>query len=127
MRVLIADKFDESGLNALEARSFEVSFEPDLTADTLPERMVQVNPDVLVVRSTKVTQEAIEASESLSLIVRAGAGYDTIDVKTASSDGIFVANCPGRNALAVAELAWGLILACDRRIPDQAADLRAGT
>lgn len=127
MRVLIADKFDEAGLDALEARSFEVFFEPNLTSDTLIARIVQVNPDAIVVRSTKVTREMIEASDSLSLIVRAGAGYDTIDVNTASSDGIFVANCPGRNALAVAELAWGLILACDRRIPDQVADLKAGT
>lgn len=127
MRVLIADKFDDSGLEALEARSFDISFEPDLTAQSLPERMSTFDPDALVVRSTKVTKEAIEASSSLSLIVRAGAGFDTIDVAAASSDGIFIANCPGRNALAVAELTWGLILSCDRRIPDQTADLRAGT
>jgi len=127
MRVLIADKFDDAGLDALEARSFETFFEPDLTADTLAARVVQVNPDVLIVRSTKVRSDVIEAGESLSLIVRAGAGYDTIDVASASSAGVFVANCPGRNALAVAELAWGLILSCDRRIPDQAADLRNGT
>ena len=62
----------------------------------------------------------------LALIVRAGAGYNTIDVKAASARGIYVSNCPGRNAVAVAELAFGLMLALDRRIPDNVADLRAG-
>jgi len=126
MRILIADKFDATGLEALEAASFEVAFEPDLSTDDLPQRMVSFDPDALVVRSTRVTGDVIDAGKSLSLIVRAGAGFDTIDVATASSEGVFIANCPGRNALAVAEIAWGLILACDRRIPDQTIDLRSG-
>ena len=62
----------------------------------------------------------------LSLVVRAGAGYNTIDVKTASSRGIYVTNCPGKNSIAVAELAFGLMLSLDRRIPDNVADLRQG-
>ena len=64
---------------------------------------------------------------ALSLIVRAGAGVNTIDVAGASRRGIYVSNCPGKNAVAVAELAIGLILALDRRIPDNVAELRAGT
>ena len=60
-------------------------------------------------------------------MIRAGAGIDTIDVATASSHGVFVSNCPGKNSIAVAELVLGLLLACDRRIPDQVAELRAGT
>ena len=63
----------------------------------------------------------------LALIVRAGAGVNTIDVAGASARGIYVSNCPGKNAVAVAELALGLILALDRRIPDNVAELRAGT
>ena len=63
----------------------------------------------------------------LALVVRAGAGYNTIDVAAASRRGIYVSNCPGKNAIAVAELTFGLILALDRRIPDNVADLRAGT
>ena len=63
----------------------------------------------------------------LSLIVRAGAGYNTIDVAAASTRGIYVSNCPGKNAIAVAELAFALILALDRRVPDNVAELRAGT
>src|SRR5260221_372086 len=62
----------------------------------------------------------------LSLIVRAGAGYNAIDVPGASTRGIYVSNCPGKNAIAVAELAFGLILSIDRRIPDNVAALRAG-
>ena len=80
---------------------------------------------MLVVRSTKVTEAIMDAGR-LALIVRAGAGYNTIDVAAASARGIYVSNCPGRNAVAVAELAFGLILALDRRIPDNVADLRAG-
>jgi D-3-phosphoglycerate dehydrogenase / 2-oxoglutarate reductase len=79
-----------------------------------------------VVRSTKVTAAMMDAGQ-LSLIVRAGAGYNTIDVAHASALGIYVSNCPGRNAIAVAELACGLILALDRRIPDNVAALRAGS
>lgn len=127
MRILIADKFEEHGRAELQNRGFEVLFEPTLSADDLPGRVGETDPDVIVVRSTKVRGEAIEAGESLALIVRAGAGYDTIDIQVASAHGVFVANCPGRNSLAVAELTWGLILACDRRIPDQVRDLRDGT
>ena len=126
MRILIADKFDPAGIDALQNRNFELFFEPGLSAEDLPARQAEVSAEVIVVRSTKVTCEAIEASQELSLIIRAGAGYDTIDLDAASAKGVFVANCPGRNSLAVAELAWGLILACDRRIPDQVADLRQG-
>jgi D-3-phosphoglycerate dehydrogenase len=80
---------------------------------------------VLVVRSTNVTAPMLEAG-ALALVVRAGAGYNTIDVATASKRGIYVSNCPGKNAIAVAELAIGLMLALDRRIPDNVAELRGG-
>ncbi len=126
MKLLIADKFEQVGQDALAELGCEVVFEPGLSADTLPAALDANDPDVLFVRSTKVTAAAIDAAGRLKLIVRAGAGYDTIDVATASREGIFVANCPGKNAIAVAELAWGLLLSCDRRLPDQTRDLRAG-
>ena len=125
--VLVADKFDASGIEALESRGHRVVCDPGLSPETLPEAILRHDPHVLIVRSTKVHADAIEKSGRLALIVRAGAGTDNIDVAAASSRGIPVANCPGKNSLAVAELAWGLILACDRRIPDQVADLREGT
>jgi D-3-phosphoglycerate dehydrogenase len=127
MTVLIADKFDQTGVAQLEAIGCRVQLIPDLTADTLPAAVTEHDPDVLIVRGTKVQPTALEAAGRLSLIVRAGAGYDTIDTATASARGIFVANCPGMNAIAVAELAWALILTCDRRVPDQCVDIRAGT
>ncbi|MCX6550047.1 MAG: 3-phosphoglycerate dehydrogenase family protein [Acidobacteria bacterium] len=125
MKVLIADRFEQSGIDALRALGLDVLFQPELKEAALAEALGTTKTDVLVVRSTKVTDAIMEAS-TLSLIVRAGAGYDTIDVKSASRRGIYVSNCPGKNSIAVAELAFGLILALDRRIPDNVFDLRAG-
>jgi D-3-phosphoglycerate dehydrogenase len=125
MKILIADKFPESGLAELKAAGCEVVYDAELKDDGLVEAIAGNRPDVLVVRSTRVTKPMLEAA-SVSLVVRAGAGYNTIDVETASARGICVSNCPGKNSIAVAELAFGLILALDRRIPDNVADLRAG-
>jgi D-3-phosphoglycerate dehydrogenase len=124
MRTLIADDLPTSCIEELRASGFDVAFEPKATAEDLPGRIGDAA--ILVVRSTKVTRATIEAGPRLALIVRAGAGYDTIDVAAASERGIFVSNCPGKNSVAVAELAMGLILALDRRVSDATADLRAG-
>src|SRR5712675_2407317 len=126
MKVLVADKFEQSGIDGLEAAGCEVDYQPDLKDDALTQALRATKADVLVVRSTAVTAPMLETG-SLSLVVRAGAGYNTIDVVTASARGIYVSNCPGKNAIAVAELAFALILALDRRVPDNVADLRAGT
>ena len=125
MRVLIADKFEKSGVDGLKAAGCDVVYEPDLKDDTLTKAIGDSGADVLVVRSTKVTEPMLDAGR-LSLIVRAGAGTNTIDMAAASRRGIYVSNCPGKNAIAVAELAWALLLAVDRRVPDNVADLRAG-
>ena len=126
MRVLVADKFEKSGIDGLKAAGCEVVYDPDLKDEALADAIGRTGADVLVVRATKVTAAMLDAGR-LSLVVRAGAGYNTIDVAGASSRGIYVSNCPGKNAIAVAELAFGLILALDRRIPDNVAELRAGT
>jgi D-3-phosphoglycerate dehydrogenase len=123
MHVLIADKFEQSGQDGLKAASCEVTYLPGLKDDALAEAVERLRPDVLVVRSTKVT-EAILAAGALKLVVRAGAGYNTIDVAAASRRGIYVSNCPGKNSVAVAELAFALILALDRRIADNVISLR---
>src|SRR5882762_6355365 len=125
MHVLIADKFEQSGRDGLQAIGCEVSFQPDLKDEPLVAAIAEQQPDVLIVRSTKVT-EAMLAAGPLKLIVRAGAGYNTIDVAAASRRGIYVSNCPGKNSIAVAELAFGLMLALDRRIADAVIALRAG-
>jgi D-3-phosphoglycerate dehydrogenase len=123
--ILIADKFEQSGRDGLQAIGCEISFQPDLKDDALTDAISKAKPDVLVVRGTKVTEPMLAAGP-LKLIVRAGAGYNTIDVAAASRRGIYVSNCPGKNSIAVAELAFALILALDRRIADSVIALRAG-
>jgi len=125
MHVLIADKFEQSGRDGLQAIGCEISFQPDLKDDALVSAIAKEKPDVLIVRGTKVTEPMLAAGP-LKLIVRAGAGYNTIDVAAASRRGIYVSNCPGKNSIAVAELAFALILALDRRIADNVIALRAG-
>jgi D-3-phosphoglycerate dehydrogenase len=124
MRLLIADKLHPRAIEELKTLPIEVVYEPELTKETLEKKLPGVG--ILVVRSTEVTAAAIEAARQLHLIVRAGALYDTIDVRAASKRGIYVANCPGKNAAAVAELVMGLVVCLDRRIPDAVASLRAG-
>ena len=123
MRVLIADKFEQSGRDSLQAIGCDVSFQPDLKDDALAEAIRRQTPDVLVVRGTKVTEPMLAAGQ-IKLVVRAGAGFNTIDVAAASRRGIYVSNCPGKNSIAVAELAFALILALDRRIADNVIALR---
>jgi D-3-phosphoglycerate dehydrogenase len=102
-----------------------VVYQPEVHDEALRQAIGSSAADVLVVRGTPVTGPMLDSGR-LSLIVRAGAGYNTIDVAGASSRGIYVSNCPGKNAIAVAELAFALILALDRRVPDNVAELRAG-
>ena len=126
MKVLVADKFEKSGIDGLKSAGCDVVYEPDLKEDSLTQAIAATGADVLVVRGTTVTTPMLDAGR-LSLIVRAGAGYNTIDVAGASERGIYVSNCPGKNAIAVAELAFGLMLSLDRRIPDNVAEMRGGT
>lgn len=125
VKVLVADKLEDSGLRGLAEAHCEVLYQPDLKGDALVAAVAETGAEVLIVRSTQVTRPMLESGK-LSLVVRAGAGTNTIDVKAASERGIWVANCPGKNAIAVAELAFGLILALDRHLVDGAADLRTG-
>ena len=126
MKVLVADSFEKSGLDGLAALGCEVLYEPRLEGAALGARLAETAAEVLVVRGTKVGASEIEAASGLALVVRAGAGVNTIDLRAASARAIAVSNCPGKNAIAVAELTWGLILALDRRLVEQANDLRAG-
>ncbi|MCA9691895.1 MAG: 3-phosphoglycerate dehydrogenase family protein [Nannocystaceae bacterium] len=127
MVILIADAFSSRGVESLEGIARAVHYRPELDAKQLAGAVVETGAHIVVVRSTKVTADALNASDRLSLVIRAGAGVDTIDLAAASRRGIFVANCPGKNAIAVAELTMGLILALDRRIVDATVELRAGT
>lgn len=126
MKVLIADKFESAGVEGLGALGCSVVHEPGVGPEKLGGALAASNAEVLVVRSTKVQSAAMSLAPSLKLIIRAGSGVDNIDVGAATMKGIRVANCPGMNAVAVAELTIGLLLCCDRRIPDQTAMLREG-
>jgi D-3-phosphoglycerate dehydrogenase len=124
MRILVADALEAAAVDALTERGHTVELDAALDHETLPAAVA--GQEVLVVRSTRVSAETIRAGDELSLVIRAGAGVNTIDVAAAADAGVYVANVPGRNAVAVAELTLGLLLAVDRRIPDNVADLRAG-
>lgn len=126
MRVLIADKLPDQARVRLASAGCVVKVEAGPTPEGLRDALAAFLPDVLIVRSTKVKTMHLDAAPTLSLIVRAGAGVDNIELPACSDRGIYVSNCPGKNAVAVAELALGLILSLDRRIPDNVADLRAG-
>lgn len=126
MKVLIADKFQPTGLARLKAAGCDVVTEPGLVGDALAAAVARSGCNILIVRGTKVGAPVFRDAPALALVIRAGAGYDSIDVAAASQRSVFVANCPGKNAAAVAELTIGLILALDRRIVDATADLRKG-
>lgn len=124
MKALIADAMPDDAIAALRTASFDVVYKPGLKAEKLAEHVSDA--EILVVRSTRVKESTFAAAPLLQLVVRAGAGVNTIDVTAASERGVYVANCPGKNAIAVAELTLGLALSLDRRIPWAHADLKAG-
>jgi len=126
MKILIADSFPAHWQEVLKEKKHEIIYSPKLDENTLVDAAKKESPEVIIVRSTKVTAAAIDAAAKLKLVIRAGAGYDTIDIKHAKEKGVAVCNCPGTNSIAVAELTLGFILALDRRIYDNTADLRAG-
>lgn len=123
MKILVVDKLSDAVNAQLEKLGGRVICK-SVSAEELPQNLADI--EILIVRSTKVTAEAIKSAPLLSLIIRAGAGVNTIDLDAASSRGIHVANCPGKNTAAVAELAIGLLIAADRRIVNAAIDLRNG-
>lgn len=124
MRILFADKFPSKQLEQLRRDGHETSLQPDLQADGIPS--VIAGQHVLVVRGTKVGKPTLDAADQLKMVIRAGAGTNTIDRQYASEKGIPVCNVPGKNAVAVAELTMGLLLSIDRNIPDNVRELRDG-
>ncbi len=124
MNILIADKFPAHWTDVLAKQGHKITYNPSLDETTLPNAVK--DQEILIVRSTKVPASVIDAGNALKLIIRAGAGTNTIDVKHAGEKGIAVCNCPGTNSIAVAELAMGLLLALDRRIYHNTNDLHNG-
>jgi D-3-phosphoglycerate dehydrogenase len=124
LKILLADKLDSAVEEGLVSMGHSIDVQPDLRGDTLSVALGASPHDVLVVRSTKVNADAIDKAMGLKLIVRAGAGVDNIDLSAARARKVAVANCAGANAAAVAELTFGLMIAADRQIPQQTADLK---
>ncbi len=124
MKLLIADRLPASHVDILRKLVEDVEYAPDLTAESLPEHISDAR--ILVVRGTRVYGDTIERADELELIVRAGAGTENIDLNVASARGVYVTNCPDKNSAAVAELTLGLLLAVDRRIPEQSTALMQG-
>jgi len=124
MKVLIADKFPEKYAKELRTQGIEVIYEPGLGENDIPNHTNNVS--IIVVRSTKVNAVALSSSNSIKLVIRAGSGYNNIDTATATEKGIAVANTPGKNAIAVAELAMGLMISLDRKIPSNVSDFNNG-
>ena len=124
MQVLIADKMPTDMVEALAALGTDVAYRPELTAAELPRAVAET--EILIVRSKEVQAQVFAAAPQLALVVRAGAGVNTIDLDEASQRGVYVANCPGMNTAAVAELAIGLLIAVDRGLVAATLDLRRG-
>lgn len=104
----------ESIKNVFENAKFELLIlESYKSVDELKESIKDV--DGIIVRSDKLTSDIIQAASNLKIAVRAGAGYDNIDLDAASKKKIVVMNTPGQNSNAVAELAFGLMLYIARR------------
>lgn len=124
MKILFADKFPPSFTKELERSGHKCTVNPGLTAADIPGEVQ--DSEILVVRSTRVNAETIKNGSKLKMIIRAGAGTNTIDKEAAAESDIYVCNVPGKNAIAVAELAIGLLIAIDRRIPDNVTQIREG-
>ena len=123
-KVLIPTKLDKFAADMLSERGYNVV----LDAATPIEELIKANSDteVLIVRSEKITPEIIDALPQLKLIVRAGAGFNTIDIKYARKRNVDVMNTPGANSNAVAEEVIAMILAACRHVVAADISTRAG-
>ena len=122
MKILIADSFPASHIDKLTCLGHEVTSNPALDTAALPQAIA--DHAALIVRSTQVTTDTLASGQALKLVIRAGAGTNTIDKAGAAQHGIRVCNVPGANSFAVAELVMGLIIALDRNIAAGVADLK---
>ncbi|HWH31656.1 MAG TPA: phosphoglycerate dehydrogenase, partial [Egibacteraceae bacterium] len=124
MKVLVADKLSEAGVQAL-AEHFDVDVNTGLPKDEL----LKVVPDydAIVIRSaTTVDADVIEAAGKLKVIARAGIGLDNVDVKAATARGVIVCNAPQSNIISAAEHTVALLLSLARRIPEADTSLKGG-
>jgi D-3-phosphoglycerate dehydrogenase / 2-oxoglutarate reductase len=113
MKVVVADKISERGVELLRSAGWNIVL---TTKDTLHAEIADA--DALVVRSaTKVTPELLEKAPRLRVVGRAGVGVDNIDLEEATRRGVLVMSTPGGNAVSVAEHTFALLLALARQVP----------
>ncbi len=124
MKILIADSFPETHQQKLIDAGHQITVDASLQDDALKDALT--DHEILIVRSTAVTEAMLKAGDNLRLVIRAGAGTNTIDKETAAGCNIRVCNVPGANAIAVAELVIGMMISLDRFIPDNVNDLNNG-
>ncbi len=124
MRILVACEFPEEALDQLRSLALDLVYMPGAAGPELREAMGNVS--ILVVGENRLSGDTVAAAKDLQLIVRAGAGRGDIAVEAASVEGVFVSHCPERQATAIAELAFGLMLALDRQIVENTLAIRAG-
>ena len=115
MKVLIATEkpFAKTAVEGIEAILKEANYEVvrlEKYADKSELLAAVADVDALIIRSDKVTAEVIEAAKQLKIVVRAGAGFDNVDLAAATAHNVVVMNTPGQNSNAVAELALGMMV-----------------
>ncbi len=125
-KILICDDLAAEGLALFEAqKNFEVLIKTKQPLEEL--KKLISDADACVVRSgTQITAEVIAAAKQLKVIGRAGVGLDNVDVEAASKRGIVVINTPGGNTISAAELAFCLLMALARNIPEANNSVKRG-
>ncbi|WP_075590079.1 3-phosphoglycerate dehydrogenase [Labilibacter marinus] len=118
-KVLVATEkpFAKAAVDQIEAVVKEAGFDFALLekyADKAELLEAVKDASALIVRSDKVTSEVIEAAKELKIVVRAGAGYDNLDLEACTANNVVAMNTPGQNSNAVAELAFGMMIAMAR-------------
>lgn len=126
MHILVPDNLSKDGLKILEqTEGFTVQAPSKMSREEVLEAVAQA--DGMIIRSgTKANAELLEKATQLKVIVRAGVGVDNVDLAKATEKGIYVMNTPAGNTIATAELAFGLMLALARHIPQANASLKEG-
>ena len=115
MKVLIATEkpFAKTAVEGIESILKEANYEVvrlEKYTDKAELLAAVADVDALIIRSDKVTAEVIEAAKQLKIVVRAGAGFDNVDLAAATAHNVVVMNTPGQNSNAVAELALGMMV-----------------
>ena len=124
MRVLVAEKIGDSGIDLLREH-FDVDLGVGWSRDELSERIAGYE-GILIRSATRLDAQMIDSAERLRAVGRAGVGVDNVDVAAATKRGIVVANAPQSNVITAAEHTMALLLALARNVPQAHASLKSG-